>query len=114
MTRVWKLATAAGLGLALTSGAARADQVFGVDVYRKAELLPAKSAVVKRAVAADAACYRTADPVDAVRSFYAKLRFVSAEASVLRRGNVEVVLHPPDAAGGSSRYTTFCIVQPTP
>ncbi len=117
MERVRKLAIVTGLALALVSGVARADQVLGVTVYRKSELLPLKSAFVKTAVGGDAGCYRTADSLEAVRAYYSRMPgFVSPEPNVLRRGSVDVVLHPPSAdprTGVPGRYTVFCIMQAT-
>jgi hypothetical protein len=109
MTRIGaSFAVAVALGL---SGSARADQRLGVDVYRKAEPVPAKSAAV-RAAFGDGACYRTADRLDAVSTFYLRQGFSPREPNVLRRGNVDVILHPPTDArtGAAVKYTVLCIV----
>lgn len=103
------LAVSLALGLA---GAARADSRLGVDVYRKAEALPAKSAAVRATFGGDGACYRTPDALDAVTAFYLRQGFTRREPNVLRRGSVDVLLHPPTDArtGGAVRHTVLCIV----
>lgn len=103
------LAVSLALGLA---GAARADSRLGVEVYRRAESLPAKSASVRSTFGGDAACYRTGDGLDAVTAFYLRQGFTRREANVLRRGSVDVLLHPPTDArtGAAVRYTVLCIV----
>ncbi len=118
MERARKLAVVTGVALALAGGVARADQVLGVSVYRKSELLPLKTDFVKKAVGGEAGCYRTTDPVDAVRAFYSKMPgFTRPEENVLRRAGVDVVLHPPSAdprTGVVGRYTVFCIMRAAP
>jgi hypothetical protein len=112
MTRIGGAALAASLALGLCSGVARADQRLGVDVYRKAEPVPGKTALVKATFGGDAACYRTTDGLDDVTAFYLRQGFVAREANVLRRGKVDVLLHPPTDArtGAAVRYTVLCIV----
>ncbi|MBI5070769.1 MAG: hypothetical protein HZB56_21305 [Deltaproteobacteria bacterium] len=101
--------------LALWAGTASAEQRLGVDVYRRAEFLASRTALVKQSAGVEAACYRTADKPDAVQSYYLKSQgFARQEGNVLRRGQVDVVLHPPAAnprTGVVSRYTVFCIMQ---
>lgn len=109
-----RIGYAALAALTLAAGIARADQRLGVDVYRRAEFLSSRTALVKKSAGVDAACYRTSDRVDSVASYYLKSQgFARLEGNVLRRGQVDVVLHPPAAnprTGAVSRYTVFCIM----
>jgi hypothetical protein len=115
MDRILKVAFAAALALALTSGVARAEHKLGVEVYPGAELLTSRSDYVGKAVGVDASCYRTTDGVAAVSAYFARIPgFASQEPNVLRRGTVDVVVRPPAVdpkTGAVSRYTSFCIMQ---
>lgn len=106
------------LAVSLAGGVARAEQKLGVEVYKKAELLPNETAFVKKASGVDAACYRTADRIEAVTAFYGKMTgFVTVQPNVLRRGQVDVALRPPQPnprTGVVPRYAVFCIMQATP
>lgn len=117
MERVCRAAAAAALMMALLSGVARAEQVLGVEVYRKAELLSSETAFVKKTVGVDAGCFRTTATFDVVSAFYSRMQgFVSPEPNVLRRGKVDVVVRRPTKnlrTGIISRYTVFCIMQAT-
>ena len=111
-------ARVAVITLGLLIGGARADQKLGVDVYPGAEFLPGWSAQVNaKSGGVDASCYRTGDGVEAVKAFYARSPgFAPYEGNVMRRGKVDVVIHPPAVdpkTGAVSPYTVFCIMQAT-
>lgn len=112
MTRVLRTAVAAAI--AISSGIAGAAQKLGVEVYPGAKQLPLKSAYVKAAAAvSDAYCYRTSDRPDAVVRFVLRQAgFQAREQYVLRRQNVDVVVHPPtaDPRTGAMSPTVFCIM----
>jgi len=117
MERIQKAAVAMALAAALVTGVAHAEQKLGVEVYAGAQFLPAKSAYVKSAIGADASCYRTTDGAEAVTAYFARMPgFSSVERNVLRRGKVDVVVHPPAVdrkTGVASSYTVFCIMMAT-
>jgi hypothetical protein len=103
----------------LWTGAARAEEKHGIQVYPGARADPGLSAQLAKAFGKDVACYRTGDAVGKVTEFYKKqpgltVMGTTPEGGAFTKGDLMVTVQNPwkDLKTGAMQKDTLISIVP--